>query len=302
MRNLTGGDDDSEKADQWNVHADMKITSDSPKKHYGEARMEQPEVHIKNEPKFIDHHTPHHYPMVGGGYGCNDGFGFGGGAGGGLLLGALLGRGLFNHGDGYGHHGGDHNCERAVFDASILSKLGTIEGQVPLVGAQTQTAIATSTGLINTNALQVALSNQQQISATAFANQAQLSGVKDAVQTGTFATAIGIRDDGDKTRALITANENAALNRQLGVLETTLLLERHRNNGLVDHNSLVIQNTNTANALQQQQQQQGFQVSRLLDMIHCCDQNIRATNQAINIGSGAQVATPNNTSTNNRVN
>lgn len=306
MRNLTGGDyDNSEKQDQWDVHADMKITAESPKKIYGESKMEQPEVHIKNEPKFIDHHTPHHYPMFGGyGGGCNDGFlGGGGGVGGGLLLGALLGRGLFNNGDGYGRgHDGGHNCERAVFDASILSKLGTIEGQVPLVGSQTQTAIAASTGVINTNALQIALSNQQQVAATAFATQAQLSGVKDAVQTGTFATAIGIRDDGDKTRALITANENAMLNRQLGVLETTLLLERHRNNGLVDHNSLVIQNTNTANAMQQQQQQQGFQVARLFDMIHCCDQNIRATNQAINIGSGAQIATPTNTSTNNRVN
>jgi len=31
-------------------------------------------------------------------------------------------------------------------------------------------------------------------------------------------------------------------------------------------------------------------------------QNIRATNQAINIGSGRQTANPENTSTNNRVN
>lgn len=301
MRNLTGTDELECVRDQhWHVEAELNISSDSRKCINEGIKMEQPEVHIKNEPKFIDHHTPH-YPMYGNN--CGDGFGFGGGAGGGLLIGALLGRGLLGGGWGEvrGHDGG-HNCERAVFDASILSKLGTIEGAVPLVGSQTQTAIATSTGLINTNALQVALSNQQQLSAVAFANQAQVAGVKDSVQTGTFATAIGIRDDGDKTRALITANENAALNRQLGVLETTLLLERQRNCQLADTHGLVIQNTNTANAMQQQQQQQGFQVSRLLDMIHCCDQNIRATNQAINIGSGAQVATPNNTSTNNRVN
>lgn len=303
MRNLTGGDYGDEKQDQWDVHADMKITAESPKKIYGESKMEQPEVHIKNEPKFIDHHTPHHYPMVGGyGGGCNDVFlGGGGGVGGGLLLGALLGRGLFNNGE-RGNDGG-HGCERAVFDASILSKLGTIEGQVPLVGAQLMGAIATSTGVINNTQLQIALGQSQQATTLALGNQAQVAGVKDAVQTGTFATAIGIRDDGDKTRALITANENAMLNRQLGVLETTLLLERHGRGFDRDHNSLVIQNTNTANAMQQQQQQQqGFQVARLFDMIHCCDQNIRATNQAINIGSGAQIATPTNTSTNNRVN
>lgn len=292
---------------QWNVTAKVECQG-SP--HRGESKMEQPEVHIKNEPKFIDHHTPHHYPMMPmhGGYGggCGDGLGLGGGGlAGGLLLGALLGRGgLGGFGNGAGGCGGGdgNSCGRQVFDAAILGKLGTIEGQVPLTASQTQTEIAAGVGLINNTALQIALGQSQQATTLALSGQAQVSSVKDAVQTGTFATAIGIRDDGDKTRALIVSNENAMLNRQLGVLETTLLLERHRNSGLADHNSLVIQNTNTANAMQQQQQQQGFQVARLFDMIHCCDQNIRATNQAINIGSGAQIATPTNTSTNNRVN
>ena len=293
MRDLTG----NESGENTGIHHKPGPVYRPPVQPNEDPKMEYP---VKNEIEIKGGHHPGHMPNYGGG--CGDGFGLGGGGiAGGLLLGALLGRGGFggrNDNDG----GGGHNCERAVFDASILSKLGTIEGQVPLVGSQTQTAVATSTGLINTNALQIALSSQQQLSAVAFATQAQLAGVKDAVQTGTFATAIGIRDDGDKTRALITANESAMLNRQLGVLETTLLLERQRNGQLTDSHSLVIQNTNTANALQQQQQQQGFQVSRLFDMMHCCDQNIRATNQAINIGSGAQVATPANTSTNNRVN
>lgn len=254
--------------------------------------MDTPHIKIENEPKFVDH-TPHHGF---GGYGGGDCFGMGGG---GLLLGALLGRGLFNHGDGHNNNG---NCERAVFDASILSKLGTIEGSVPLTGSQIKTDIAASTGLINTNALQVALSQAQQAGQYALGAQAQLSGVKDAVQNGNYATALAIQSDGAQTRALIQQNETAALNRQLGVLETTLLLERQRNGHLSDTHSLVIQNTNTANALQQQQQQQGFQIARVFDALHTCDQNIRATNQAINIGSGAQVATPSNTSTNNRVN
>lgn len=251
-------------------------------------KMEYP---VKNEIEIKGGHHPGH--NMGG-----DGFGFGGG-GGGLLLGALLGRGLFNHGDGHNNGG---NAERAVFDAAILGKLGTLEGSVPLVGAQTQTSIATSTGLINTNALQIALGQSQQATALALAAQAQISGVKDAVQASSYATLLAVRDDGDKTRSLIQSSESATLNRQLGVLETTLLLERQRNSSLADTHSLVIQNTNTATAMQQQQQQQGFQVSRLFDMMHCCDQNIRATNQAINIGSGAQVATPTNTSTNSRVN
>lgn len=295
MREITGGDYDELATMRPGSDSTRGVTHDSseaPKKHDERTnKMEHPEVHIKNEPKYIDHgrRDDRGYGMGG------DCFGVGGG--GGFLMGALLGRGLLGDRD---NDRGD--CERPVFNAAILSKLGTIEGQVPLVGSQTQTAIALSTGQLSTNALQIALGQSGQATAIALATQGQIAGVKDSVQSGTFATAIGIRDDGDKTRALITANENAALNRQLGVLETTLLLERHRNNGLVDHNSLVIQNTNTANAMQQQQQQQGFQVSRLFDMIHCCDQNIRATNQAINIGSGAQIATPSNTSTNNRVN
>ncbi len=48
--------------------------TESPKEINGEPEMEQPEVHIKNEPKFIDHHTPQHFPMMDC-YGCGDGLG-----------------------------------------------------------------------------------------------------------------------------------------------------------------------------------------------------------------------------------
>lgn len=299
MREMTGGEYDELATKRPELHSEPVVAQEPSyvPEHYNEGTcsMEHPHIKIENEPKFIDR-------QGGGGYGGGWGgdCGLGGLGGGGLLLGALLGRSLFNH-DGDGRRNGGEGCERPVFDAAILGKLGTLEGAVPLVGSQTQTAIALSTGQITTNALQVALGQAGQATAIALANQSQIAGVKDSVQAGTFSTAIGIRDDGDKTRALISANENAALNRQLGVLETTLLLERHGRGFDRDHNSLVIQNTNTANAMQQQQQQQGFQIGRLFDMLHCCDQNIRATNQAINIG-GTQLATPTNTSTNNRVN
>jgi hypothetical protein len=306
MRDLTGGDNQQNECNSahWDVSADINIhKTESPVNKYGVSKMEQPEVHIKNEPKFIDHHTPHHYPMMPmmGGAGCGDGFGLGGGAGGGLLLGALLGRGLFNGGFGEGR-GGDNDCGRQVFDAAILGKLGTIEGAVPLNAAQTQTEIAASTGLINNTALQIALGQAQAATTLALGNQAQVAGVKDAVQNGVFATVQAVQTDGNQTRALIQSIDTANLNRQLGVLETTLLLERTRNGSLTDHHSLVIQNTNTANAMQQQQQQQGFALSRLFDLWHSCDQNIRATNQAINIGAGTLTANPTNTNTNNKVN
>lgn len=307
MRDLTGGESDVyESSQQWRATADIEVHKiEEPATKHGEPKMEQPEVHIKNEPKFIDHHTPHHYPMPVGGYGCNDGFGLGGGGlAGGLLLGALLGRGgLGGWGGGCGAPVGDGNsCGRQVFDAAILGKLGTIEGAVPLNAAQTQTEIAAGVGLINNTALQIALGQATQATQLALGNQIQVAGVKDAVQTGVFATVQAVQADGNATRALIQSIDTANLNRQLGVLETTLLLERHGRGADRDNHSLVIQNTNTANAMQQQQQQQGFALSRLFDLWHSCDQNIRATNQAINIGAGTLTANPTNTSTNNKVN
>jgi len=59
--------------------------------------------------------------------------------------------------------------------------------------------------------------------------------------------------------------------------------------------------TQTVNQAQAQAQTQGH-FDRLYHMLNDAAQNIRATNQAINIGAGTQTASPVNTSTNNRVN
>ncbi|WP_337036893.1 hypothetical protein [Enterobacter asburiae] len=107
-----------------------------------------------------------------------------------------------------------------------------------------------------------------------------------------------VQADGNATRALIQSIDTANLNRQLGALETALLLERHGRGTDRDTHSLVIQNTNTSNAMQQQ----AFALFRLFDLWHSYDQNIRATNQALNIGAGTLTANPTNTSTNNKVN
>jgi hypothetical protein len=305
MRNLTGSEFDDDCSHQFVTRADAdRLEQFSLKKKSEESEMEHPNIKIENEPRFIDRQSGGH-PM--GGWGGDCGFGMGG-MGGGILLGALLGRGLLGGGfGGWGGGPGFGGCdggrvERPVFDAAILGKLGTIEGAIPLSGQQVQTQLALMTGNINTNALQIALGQTQQTAMLALGTQQQLSGVKDAVQAGTFATTMAVQQDGNQTRALIQSLETANLNRQLGVLETTLLLERQGRGFDRDHHSLVIQNTNTANAMQQQQQQQGFAVGRLFDLLHCCDQNIRATNQAINIGGGTLTANPTNTSTNNKVN
>lgn len=84
-------------------------------------------------------------PGVGsaGGYGM-DGFGFGGGGGGllaGLLFGALIGN---RNGGWLGGNGGDTGAGMVVNEIAtteVLSKLGDIQGSIPLTASQTQNAI-----------------------------------------------------------------------------------------------------------------------------------------------------------------
>jgi len=132
----------------------------------------------------------------GGGFGI-----LGGGNEGGLLTGVLLASLLGRRG-----LGGDDNsdgCRDTVFNAAVLSKLGTIEGAVPLGTAAIQAAICAAEG--NTAA---------EIGRLALGTQSAIAGVKDAVQNGTafLATEIlktgcdvksTVMNDGEKTRALL---------------------------------------------------------------------------------------------------
>lgn len=325
MRNLTGGDYDDEYtekpqpahtpgADPSAVH----VSSDSPKHDdEGASEMEHP---FKNEVEIKGFPVP--YPMHGGyygggGYGCNDGFG--GNGIGGLLVGALLGRGFgFGGGFGGGWGGGCGDGGARVLDTAILQQLGNVQAAVPLTALQTQAQVAESTGSINNTTLQQTLMLGGEIARASLAGQQGFANVKDSVQNsfavlnsniagvnaavnvGTLTTAIAIRDDGDKTRALISSIDRDNLNRQLAVAENTITELRLNQCRRDDNHGLEIQmiNNQNQNQLQFQQQAQGF--AFLQHGLAECNQLARATNAQINIGSGtltgaAQTANPINT-------
>lgn len=260
--------------------------------------------------------------------GRHDGSGVGAGAGAGLgagLLGGILGGALLGN---RGLLGGGAVAEAAVGvtpamltagltgvtdqiqNTSIMQTLGDIKASVPLAEAQVQLALAGSTGeirthlgmvenglvagqaLINKNvsdAIASSLASQNSIKESIAAyGVANLNATKDAQ----FALATIVKDDGEKTRALITANTISELQRELTVAQTAALEDRL---GFRSRETEInITNTNTAVAQQQQQQaQQQQQVILLNGIIHALGglQNAVATNSNMIIGNTGAVAT-----------
>jgi len=105
--------------------------------------------------------------------------------------------------------------------------------------------------------------------------------------------------DGAQTRALITAQYEATLNRQLGEANAALIELRSDSRLAERTRGIEINTTQTVNQAQQQQQQQA-QYGQLANLIWGLGQQIRSTNEAINVGSGTLTASPTNTNTNIR--
>ncbi|WP_336240427.1 hypothetical protein [Citrobacter werkmanii] len=328
MRNLTGGDYDDEYTQETPKPAgpvsadspDVHVSPDSPKHDdEGASEMEHP---FKNEVEIKGFPVP--YPMHGGygpgyGGGCGYGDGFGGGIGG-LLVGALLGRGFgFGGGFGGGNWGGGGCGDGGrVLETAILQQLGNVQAAVPLTALQTQAQVAESTGSINNTTLQQTLMLGGEIARASLAGQQGFANVKDAVQAsfavlnsniagvnaavnvGTLTTAIAIRDDGDKTRALISSIDRDNLNRQLTVAENTITELRLNQCRREDTHGLEIQMTNNQNQNQLQFQAQAQGIGFLHHGLAECNQLARATNQNVLVGNqgvtttGPQTANPTN--------
>jgi len=250
---------------------------------------------------------------VGRGYG-----GFSGGEGGlGIvaLLALLGGRGL----------GGDRgrDCEPArdcvtnatleaslgslqtsLGNAAILGKLASIEAAVPAAEAQVQLALSgvesTLVAQANTNVMSVIQGQHAAAlhSCESFAGVARdIAAVDTNVDRQSTAIQVAIRDDGERTRALIVANQIAELNQRLTVAQLENVecrsINREQTNS---HNQTVTINT-LHNQQQLQFQEQRNDVATLRGLLFETLQNIRSTNSAINIG-GTQLASPTNTNSN----
>jgi hypothetical protein len=237
--------------------------------------------------------TPGMIMGMGGGSGGGDGL-FGGGGGGGLIGGLILGS-LLRQGNGglFGGGGGDgagaagallrSPPEQVTANMSLMQAIGAVDKSVAVNAAAFEASQA-----VQSLGLTTQLNNQT------MALSVQLQAVNQEVMENRYELAKDIATDGAATRALIVAQYEATLNRQLGDANAEIIALRNRSALDAATNGITLTNTNNINQMQQQSQQQA-QYAQLAHLIYGLGQNI--TNGAINVGSGTLTANPVNTNT-----
>jgi DNA-binding ferritin-like protein len=251
--------------------------------------------------------------MMMSGYGGGDGgLGFGGGGGliGGLILGSLLRQG--NGGLFGGGNGGDGAAvlrsppEQSSANMALMQSIGQVDKAVAVGTAAMEASQANqSIGLTNQfNATTGSLATRvdgvkEAVNANAVTLMQQLNTVNTNLLTGFNQTQSFINNDGDKTRALITQQYEATLNRQLTDANAAVIALQNRFENAERARGIEVNTTTTVNQMQQQSQQQQ-QYGQLYNAIWGLSQSIRSTNEAINVGSGTLTANPANTNTNIR--
>jgi hypothetical protein len=235
-----------------------------------------------------------------------------GGVGGGLIGGLILGSLLRNNGNLLGGGGDGAGAvlrsppEQVQANMSIMQSLGQIDkavavGTAAMEGSQAnQSAAFTSQLNAATGSLATRVdSTREAVNTNAMVLAQQLNTVNTNLMMTANETQKVVSNDGDKTRALITSQYEAALNRQLSDANAAVIALQTRQQ--FDHASRGVEVTTTNNINQMQQQtQQQQQYGQLYNAIWALGQNIQATNQAINVGTGTQTANPLNNNTNIR--
>lgn len=248
-----------------------------------------------------------------GGSGMDGGLGLGGGLIGGLILGSLL-----RNGNG-GLFGGESGAAGAVLrnppeqnqaNMDLMQAIGGVDKSVAVSTATMEASQATQTLGITGQLASVASSLTNNLNQTNTAmlqsfNQTQKDIMQSQAATNQnimenrYELSRDINNDGDKTRALITAQYEATLNRQLTDANAAIIALQARFEGAERSRGVEVTTTNNINQMQQQTQQQQ-QYGQLYNAIWSLSQGIQATNQAINVGTGTQTANPLNNNTNIR--
>ena len=241
--------------------------------------------------------------ILGGG-----GMGVGGGLIGGLILGSLL----RNNGNLLGGDGAAGGAvlrsppEQVQANMSIMQSLGAVDkavavGTAAMEGSQAnQSAAITSQLNAATGSLATRIdSTREAVNANAMVLAQQLNTINTNLMTTANETQRAVYDDGDKTRALITSQYEAMLNRQLSDANAAVIALQNRFENAERSRGVEVTTTNNINQMQQQTQQQQ-QYGQLYNAIWSLGQSIQATNQAINVGTGTQTANPLNNNTNIR--
>lgn len=239
---------------------------------------------------------------------------FGGGSGGGLIGGLILGSLLRNNGNLFGGNG-DGAAAAAVLrsppeqvqaNMSLMQAIGAVDKAVSNSTAAMEASQATQTLGITTQLNNVASSIANRVdgvkdtvSAMAMVLSQQINGLEKTTMENRYELAKDVNEDGDKTRALVTAQYEAALNRQLSDANAAVIALQNRFDFAERSRGIEVTTTNNINQMQSQQQQQQ-QYGHLYNALWALAQNIQNTNSAINVGSGTQTANPLNTNTNIR--
>lgn len=233
--------------------------------------------------------------------------------GSGLIGGLILGSLLRNNGNLFGGDGSGAAAaalrsppEQSQANMSLMNAIGEVGKQVALGTATVETSNATQTGQLtnaissSTSANLIAIQGiKDNVSASTQALTSQLNGVQQQVMENRYELARDINNDGDKTRALITQQYEASLNRQLADANAAVIALQNRFDTAERTRGVEVTTTNNINQMQQQQQQQ-YQHGQLYNVLWALAQNIQSANSAINVGSGTQTASPLNTNTNIR--
>ena len=241
------------------------------------------------------------------GQGGGDGGMFGGG---GLIGGLILGSLLRNNGNLLGGDGAGGAAlgatlrnppEQNQANMDLMAAIGAVDKSVAISTATMEASQATQTLGITTQLNNVASSIAARvdnvkdvINQNSVALMQGQAAINQNIMENRYELAKDISEDGDKTRALIVAQYEATLNRQLNDANAEIIALRSRSALDAATSGITLTNTNNINQMQQQSQQQQ-QYAHLANLIYGLGQNI--TNGAINVGSGTLTANPVNTNT-----
>lgn len=238
----------------------------------------------------------------------------GGGLGGGGLIGGLiLGALLRNNGNFFG--GANDAVAGAVLrnppeqnqaNMDLMAGIGAVDKAVAVSTAAMEASQAAQSASIVSQLNNVASSLaartdgvKEAVNAGTMVLAQQLNGVEKSIMENRYALSQDISNDGDKTRALITSQYEASLNRLITDANARVVALETRREADERSRGVEVTTTNNINQLQQQQQQQ-TQYNQLANLIWGLGQSIRDNNSAINVGSGTQTSTNTPTNTNIR--
>jgi hypothetical protein len=222
---------------------------------------------------------------------------------------------LRNNGNLFGGNGGEGAAlgatlrnppEQNQANMSLMQSIGAVDKAVAVSTAameasQANQTIGFTSQLNNvTGSLAARIdSTKEAVNAGTMVLAQQLNGLQQQVMENRYELSRDINNDGDKTRALITQQYELNLQRQLADANAAIIELRGREHSSVIGRGVEVTTTNNINQMQQQQQQQQ-QYGQLANLIWGLGQQIRSTNEAINVGSGTLTANPANTNTNIR--